>query len=183
MRGSYMGFLKRISGKGLWGAQHSPNKTVYGVAKSLNTPRKIYRFIRRKIQVVDGGPEDLQEILDTHTASQLGVACLAAELLYRNKYPTYIMFVGYKLGKLYPFALTFNDKYAVSIGEVMKYHTPDPFQIMRDYVPDGTRWIITDVARREVLASYSEGRVPYEVTINLESKEMQKLVFGQKTIY
>ena len=146
-----------------WDLQPPTKEELYEV---LDTPEKAFAYVATFIAVEKNEhqsryPTPIKAMIENGRGNDKGVVFFLSDLLSRHGYRTYVTWVGYRGGGLLPMCAVVCKQITFTLGHVFKVHIGDQFDIMRDYYPDGNRWIILDKAASRIMMSYAEGRKEY----------------------
>ena len=129
----------------------------------LNTPQKAFAFFTSCVSIINEpnsgeGISSPESVLLSRRATDKSMAFLYANLLYDHGYRTYVFWCGYRGGFMYPCCCVIDKNYTRTLGVTYKVHFGDQFQIMRDYIPDGSTWKVVNKSGSAIIMSYMKDR-------------------------
>lgn len=134
--------------------------------RELNTPQKAFAYFSLFVETlnikhVSNEVDEPKDIVRKGVCTDKSMAYLYANLLNQYGFRTYIFWAGYKQDYMIPMCVVIGKHYTTTLGSTYKVHFGDQFDIMRDYVPDGTTWKVVDRTGSKLIMSYMFERSAY----------------------
>ena len=164
-------FIRDILGIAYWRLRFRHRYKDYAptwdeLKRDLNTPTKAFAWFSEFIDIQDhkhqGDEIDSpNDVLRKGKASMKTVAYLYANLLHQYGYETYVFWIGYTGDYMFPVCAVKGKVYTLGLSSTYRVHWGDQFDIMRDYLKDGTTWKVMDRSGSRLIMSYIYGRSNY----------------------
>lgn len=128
--------------------------------KELDRPYKVAAFVNTWVDWIPGQKIDtFRRLIDGDTVTDKTVVLFINTVLKYHGYRTYGFWIGFRGSRIMPLsAIIFRDVTITMHPSAYKVHIGDQFDIMRDYLPNGNRWIVMDTGLENIIMSYSKNR-------------------------
>lgn len=130
------------------------------LVEELDKPYKVAGYIFGCVNSIqDKDIDPFKKLIHGEEVTDKTVILFINTVLRYHGYSMYTFWVGFRASKLLPLSIISMRDVSISMGpESYKIHIGDQFDIMRDYYPNGNRWIVLTPTMSDYIMSYSKGR-------------------------